>query len=806
MASQYLARLGIVLGVDSGELVTKLTEAQKQFDNLAKEGKRATNAAAKEIMALTHATEDYGRTLTKVEQIEREIKTGRFMNAEQNTLNILRAQAKAYDEKVASARKMTGVLSEQQKMAVTYQVTDFFTQIASGQNAMIAFIQQGGQLKDQMGGIGAAFRALATVFTPFRIAVGGAAAAIGAIGYAVYQADREMATFKDSMTLTGQYAGIAYAEFIKLGDALSQKVNVSIGETRDVMQALVGSGAFTRDSINSVGRAVLNFAKLTGTDAKEAAKQFIPLLDGTAASAKSLNDKYHFLTLEQYKYIEALEKQGKLQEAAKVTADALSASFEKTTRNLGTLEKMWKDLKDAASAAWDAMLGFGREPGIDRAKELEKKINEIETEITRRKSLGLKTGSQEAAIKAMQTELNSIVQRVGAEMDAAQAAAKEAEKNTKNINEYAQDKETLIKKAEELAKAQADAKYFVAVQNVNDIERLDQEVMKRIMEARLVMEKDNAKEFNRFASQNMATYTAKVTGILADGSEKLRQIFSKDKIALQKGMEEVRIEAESWDKMYDEQYIAAENIAKAQTKQLESQRDILKIRQESFLMTEKEQALALVADKYRKLRFEAQYRPERERDMLFQQYDYQEQLEKMNIDVQMSLKKTQNVFDTIFSEMSRSIDTFVQSGKFAFRDFSASIIRSMLAMEMKLQAMSFLKSIFGMFRYQQQINATGVPNQFNPPIDYRADGGPVSGGAPYVVGERGPELFVPRSAGTIIPNDRMSSGGSVTNITNNYIDAIDVQSFEQRLLGSSNAVWAANQYANKSLAVGRGRA
>ena len=41
----------------------------------------------------------------------------------------------------------------------------------------------------------------------------------------------------------------------------------------------------------------------------------------------------------------------------------------------------------------------------------------------------------------------------------------------------------------------------------------------------------------------------------------------------------------------------------------------------------------------------------------------------------------------------------------------------------------------------------------------RSNGGPVTGGSPYVVGERGPELFVPRSGGTIVPNNEM---GSVT--------------------------------------------
>ena len=40
----------------------------------------------------------------------------------------------------------------------------------------------------------------------------------------------------------------------------------------------------------------------------------------------------------------------------------------------------------------------------------------------------------------------------------------------------------------------------------------------------------------------------------------------------------------------------------------------------------------------------------------------------------------------------------------------------------------------------------------------RASGGPVTGGVPYLVGERGPEIIVPRSAGQVIPNHAL--GGS----------------------------------------------
>src|SRR5690606_16667076 len=38
----------------------------------------------------------------------------------------------------------------------------------------------------------------------------------------------------------------------------------------------------------------------------------------------------------------------------------------------------------------------------------------------------------------------------------------------------------------------------------------------------------------------------------------------------------------------------------------------------------------------------------------------------------------------------------------------------------------------------------------------RAMGGPVQAGRAYVVGERGPELFVPRQSGTVVPNEAMA--------------------------------------------------
>jgi hypothetical protein len=50
-------------------------------------------------------------------------------------------------------------------------------------------------------------------------------------------------------------------------------------------------------------------------------------------------------------------------------------------------------------------------------------------------------------------------------------------------------------------------------------------------------------------------------------------------------------------------------------------------------------------------------------------------------------------------------------------------------------------------------------------FSFKADGGPVSGGRPYIVGEQGPELFVPGMSGGIVPNHALAGGGVTINQT-----------------------------------------
>lgn len=67
-----------------------------------------------------------------------------------------------------------------------------------------------------------------------------------------------------------------------------------------------------------------------------------------------------------------------------------------------------------------------------------------------------------------------------------------------------------------------------------------------------------------------------------------------------------------------------------------------------------------------------------------------------------------------------------------------------------------------------------------PQIEARATGGPVSSGKPYLVGEEGPEIIVPRGSGTVIPNGRIGGASFVLQMNGNiYLTGTTEQAADQ---------------------------
>jgi hypothetical protein len=73
----------------------------------------------------------------------------------------------------------------------------------------------------------------------------------------------------------------------------------------------------------------------------------------------------------------------------------------------------------------------------------------------------------------------------------------------------------------------------------------------------------------------------------------------------------------------------------------------------------------------------------------------------------------------------------------------------------------------------------------------RADGGPVSAGRAYLVGERGPEIFMPGASGSIIPNGgRSSSAGGSGSTGSVHVEVSLSSDLDGRILSTSQGVAA----------------
>jgi lambda family phage tail tape measure protein len=810
MASQNIARLGVVLGLDTAEFTASIDKAISENAKLKNAILRDNNAAAAEITALKNATDDYGKTLTRVQIIERESTSGRFMNATKEMKQLLLEKAKAYDAVAASTTKATSAqfkMNEQQKIQLTYQTTDLFTQLASGQSPLIAVIQQGGQLKDAMGGVGNMFKAIGSLLTPMVLKLTAITAVFGTLAYAAYKGRDEFDKFNDTLTLTGNYAGINAHKFIQMSIQLAQATNMTVGSARDALSAVVGSGKFAENALASVTQAILQYAQIAGVDAATAADKLMSGLDGTASGAKSLNQQMNFLTLAQYKQIEALEKSGKQQEAAKIASDALNTQLARQRRELGYLESAWQSTKNVVSDFWDLLKSIGRPESTNQVIDaLDKQIAAVQANLQGGDSPFAKT--QQKELQALKEKREALLEN--SRLEARSKAANDVGNAKQKIEDYAAAGGIAKARqyADEVAKAEAKAKMVVAMATANDMQKVDLEAQNKIADVRSEMAKRNEEERFVFASKNAELLTAKLKEIEADRANKIREIKLKASIKEQEQLMQIQEEfalgqVARENEIYDiRKRLAGETTSKRE--ELEFSTKLANLEMSMLFATEKELSLA-------KLRLETEKEIAELKKLNLDDVDKQifekqirdtAALKENFIGLQDNMKRTKEISDSVWSNMSSAIDNFVRTGKLNFKDLARSIIQDLIAIHMKAQALSMLNAAFSFFSGVPSNNSTVIPMQ---PGGGYADGGNPPVGKVSLVGERGPELFIPRTAGTIIPNNALSNMGSVTNVTNNYINAIDTKSFEDRLLGSSNAIWAANKYGEKNLATNYGR-
>lgn len=193
------------------------------------------------------------------------------------------------------------------------------------------------------------------------------------------------------------------------------------------------------------------------------------------------------------------------------------------------------------------------------------------------------------------------------------------------------------------------------------------------------------------------------------------------------------------------------------------------------------------------------------------EYGWSQALKQYQEDSQNAARYAGEVFNSVTSNMSAAIDNFVRTGKLSFKGFAQSVIQDLMSITLRMQMMQMVSSAGGFQGMWSSLvggkYTEGSASFVGPVMPAAADGGMING--PTLVGENGPEIFIPQSSGTVIPNQRLSSqmGNQPTVVYNGpYIasmSAIDTQSATQFLAQNKNAVYAANMSASRSMPTSR---
>lgn len=180
--------------------------------------------------------------------------------------------------------------------------------------------------------------------------------------------------------------------------------------------------------------------------------------------------------------------------------------------------------------------------------------------------------------------------------------------------------------------------------------------------------------------------------------------------------------------------------------------------------------------------------------------------------LQGQLDKLRQTSGTVWDQLRSGVDGFgehcvdtmsrmVEHGRFSFSEFATSILfdiqrvlaRRYLAPLIEQGLQAGITALGGLAGGGQGINPAGYfPGTII--VGAAANGGPVNAGAPYLVGERGAEVIVPRQNGTVIPNHAL--GGITINMT---VYANDAGSFQRDRGQIERTLMGAMQRAQRNL-------
>ena len=335
---------------------------------------------------------------------------------------------------------------------VPAQFTDIVTGLANGQSALTVFTQQGGQLKDMFGGVGAAASALGRyvlgLINPFTVA----AAAAAALGYAYFQGSKEAQEFNKALILSGNASGTTSSQLTEMAKRID-KVTGTQAAASEALVKFASTGDVAAENIERFTLAAVRFERVGGEAVDETVKKFTELRRAPLEASIKLNESLNYLTQTTYGQIKALQEQGKEAEAAAAAQNAFAAAMENRTAsleaNLGIIERGWLKVKGAAKDAWDSILDIGREDTLDE------KLKKAQSLLNQRRRTGSPIVQESAAFeegnRQLQDSINLMSRQLLLQENVALTAAQAAEKVKARI-QYDEQTKRIIENEDKLTK------------------------------------------------------------------------------------------------------------------------------------------------------------------------------------------------------------------------------------------------------------------------------------------------------------------------------------------------------------------
>ncbi|WP_080295912.1 phage tail length tape measure family protein [Burkholderia pseudomallei] len=203
------------------------------------------------------------------------------------------------------------------------------------------------------------------IMSPTGAAIGLVAGALAVAASAAVHGAIQMSHLRDSLILTGNYAGLVGGQFVEMGNDIADATGSKITAARDALSAVAATGRFTGAALQPVAEAIAKIGQFSNASAEEVMKSFERMDDGVYKWAMEYNRSYHFANMAQLEHIRLLEEQGRKEEAEAETANLVIGKINETTAQLGYLPGLWRAVQIEASKAWDAMMNWGRPLNID---------------------------------------------------------------------------------------------------------------------------------------------------------------------------------------------------------------------------------------------------------------------------------------------------------------------------------------------------------------------------------------------------------------------------------------------------------